>query len=224
MGQVSRFSARRKSLACTSRMLGVGGGGADLSSDWTSSVDVISSWRITKLFAVSGAARTVVLGPCLSFVGEKGSIFSSISKSSSTDDEVSDRLIGLDCRCVVFGGMTGTGAAAALPLLVGTLVLGRSFIISKSRYVKDGGLGSCAFSKRAASALLLAVGGKIAAHVEEVRSERRISVVTLSKELRTCTAADDVHSGTASQVCCMRRGLVSSRQRRRSPHSSDEFC
>ena len=136
---MSRFSASRKSLACTSRVLGVGGGGEDLSSDWTSSDDVISSWRVSRLLSVSGAARTVVLGLCLFFVGGKGSIVSSISESSSTDDEVSDRIIGDVCRRVVSRGTTGTGAAAALllfvVLLVGTLALGRSFIISKSRYV-----------------------------------------------------------------------------------------
>ena len=132
-------------------MLGVGGRvGEEVCADWISSDEVISSWSISRLFSVRGAARTVVLGLGLFFVGDKGSVISSGSESFSMDDEVSDRLMGLECRCVVCGGTTGTGAAAALPLLVGTLILGRSFIISFSRYVKDGP-GSCALSSRAAS-------------------------------------------------------------------------
>ena len=148
---MSRFSAKRKFLACTSRVPGVGGGGEDLLSDRTSSDDVISSWRISRLLTVSGAARTVVFGLGLYFVGDKGSVISCRSESSSTDDDLSDILIGRVCRRVVCGGMTGAGAAGVLPLVVGALVLGRSFIISHSQYVKDGGLRSCPFSRRAAS-------------------------------------------------------------------------
>ena len=111
---------------------------------------MISSWRISRLFSVSGAARTVVFEPRLSFVGDTDSILSSIPESSSTDDEVSDILIGLDCVRVIAGCTTGTGAAAALALWMGTLVLGRSFMMSKSRYLKDSDLGSCVFYRRAA--------------------------------------------------------------------------
>ena len=169
-------------------MLGVGdggGGGENISADGISSDDVISSWSVSRLFSVSGADWTVGFGLGLSFEGDKGSVISCRSESSSTGEEVSDRLMGFDCRYVVCGCTTGTGAAAALPLLVGTLILGRSFMISFSRYVKDGA-GSCAFSSRAES------GGV------QVRSERRISAVILSKGLVTCISVDNGLSGSAS--------------------------
>ena len=47
---------------------------------------------------------------------------------------------------------------------------------------------------------MLAVGRKEGVHVEQVRSERRIAAVMLSKGLGTCTATDDDLSGSASQA------------------------
>ena len=96
----------------------------------------------------------MICGLSLFFVrGNVKSIVASISQQSTTDEERSDRrsflaivlsallssLIGGVCRRAIFGGRTGTVAAAALLVLVDVLFLGRSFMVPVSDLA---GLGS----------------------------------------------------------------------------------
>ena len=117
-------------------------GGGEKSPSSFSTAEVSSSWCIARFVVVSGAA---VIGFRPLFVGVTESLVSSVSDRSMIDDESSARrsffvmvlpallssLTGGVCSLVMFGGRTGRVAVTLGLLLVGLLVLDRSFIFPK---------------------------------------------------------------------------------------------
>ena len=70
---------------------------------------------------------------------------------------------------------------------------------------------------------MLAVGGRKATYVEQSKVGAEKFCRGVVKGLETCTAADRGLSGSASQASFAACEAVWSRQRQKSPHSSDEL-